>query len=179
MSLSKTLVFKLWSWMNTHKADAAAHHVKYTDVEAVTATERKSGFYAHRITTQITLPHNTLTTVIFNTEDFDLEDAYNTGTGAFIVKTKGYYLIGVTLLYVDMNDACYIYVDIHKSGTVLVHNRLTTGGGGYAAISCSTIVLLDIGDNVQCRTLHQNGNDRNIYAAYRYTNYYTYLLEKF
>lgn len=37
MGLIDAMVYKLWSWMTTHKADANAHHTKYTDAEAVAA----------------------------------------------------------------------------------------------------------------------------------------------
>jgi len=37
MSALKAFVYKLMSWMNTHKADASAHHTKYTNADAVDA----------------------------------------------------------------------------------------------------------------------------------------------
>ena len=102
-------------------------------------------------------------TVIFNSEDFDTANAYNTSTGEFTVPSVGKYYFTTACT----NSASYggMYLNIRKAGYHVI--RGTTFNANAGSVSANGIVECSAGQVVVVRL--ENGNQQNLSTASGHT----------
>lgn len=174
---------RIKSWVEsqiaTHKGDVSAHHTKYTNAEAISATERKSGFRVTRETTPQTIANLLITIVHFNNEVFDIDNEYNITTHEFTVKTKGYYFLSVNLTLQALSDGAMFATFIRSNGVNQAIGRVRAGSAGTGGVSVATVSLLNIGDVVKVWVFHNSGGNIDLNHGVGYCNFVGYLLEKY
>jgi C1q domain len=101
------------------------------------------------------IPHNTTTTVQFNTETLDTSGAWNTTTHTFTAPVAGVYEFDATLWYtvgVTLN-----YIDIRVNNTTSYRlAALSTGADANLQVHGSMTLPLAINDTVQFQATHTN-----------------------
>jgi hypothetical protein len=103
------------------------------------------------------------TTVIFNSEDFDTANAYNTSTGEFTVPSSGKYYFTT----VCTNSASYggMYLNIRKAGTHVIRGTSFNANAGSA--SANGIVNCTANEVVVVRL--ENGTQQNMSTSAGHT----------
>ena len=100
-----------------------------------------TAFSAYR-TTSITLSDSTFTTVVFDSEFFDSNSAFNTSTGVFTVPTTGNYLLGVNINFSDAqgNNSDHIFtLNINGTDYYLARSESTSNGTLFTEFTQSWI----------------------------------------
>ena len=123
----------------------------------------KSGapsFSARRNTTQ-NLATSTETVIIFNSEDHDTDDAYNTSTGEFTVPSGkgGVYQINAHLGIDDVNSGFIVRLRVFKNGSQFYGMRSQNIGAATNSITTTHIsatATLAAGDVIKCMGFHND-----------------------
>ena len=118
------------------------------------------------------LTQNTYTKVIFDTEVFDTDSAYDTSTGRFTCPTgkDGKYFFTSTI---SMNASyAYVQVDFYKNGSSIY--RGTAINTSTSATNINAVIDLSASDYVEvyCRQSHatnsaEGGNNHTHFHGYR------------
>jgi len=113
-----------------------------------------------------TIPNSTQTLVVFDTEVYDTDNAFNntsSGNGySFTVPSGqgGKYLLACSTRQDNFTTArFYITFQVNGSNTML---QDIGNGGLYATSNPVYIEDLSAGDYVQCKVFHQNGSSQNM-----------------
>jgi len=119
-------------------------------------------FYARRNSVQNTGVY------VFNVEEFDTHNAYNTSNGRFTAPVAGRY---VFTMYCISNGATSFWVEFRKNGTRVYNACPHTGNcGSYANVGGSIVVELAVNDyidiNAQSGSAYGGGNDHNGFLGY-------------
>jgi len=131
------------------------------DVNGISKNDNPA-FYARRNTTQSTGVY------IFNVEELDTHNAYDTSNGRFTVPVAGRYVFN---FFAISNGATAFWVEFRKNGT-RVYNAtpLTDNLGSYANIAGTIVVELVVNDyidiNVMSGSAYGGGNDHNGFCGY-------------
>lgn len=113
------------------------------------------------------IPNNTLTTVIFDDEEYDTLGEYNATTGVFTATVAGYYTVsgGCSCASAAFTAADFFTVEIIKnSSSAAVGNvdradaTITTNRSSYVTAT----VHLAIGETVCIKVIHTQGGALNI-----------------
>lgn len=177
MGLIDAMVYKLWTWMNTHKADANVHHTKYTDAEAVTAMgaigdgnplhhdkQQGRGFSSYLGNVQ-SIPNATYTTVIFDYEYFDTENEYSKSTGKYTPQTAGYYLCIGSVVFDTLADTKKFIIIVNKNTTMISVDRATVGGTDLCGGCVTAIAYMNGSTDYLVVQAYQNeGGAKNVLA---------------
>ena len=123
----------------------------------------KSGapsFSARRNTTQ-NLDTSTEAVIIFNSEDHDTDDAYNTSTGEFTVPSGkgGVYQINAHLGIDDVNSGFIVRLRVFKNGSQFYGMRSQNIGAATNSITTTHIsatATLAAGDVIKCMGFHND-----------------------
>ena len=123
----------------------------------------KSGapsFSARRNTTQ-NLDTSTEDVIIFNSEDHDTDDAYNTSTGEFTVPSGkgGVYQINAHLGIDDVNSGFIVRLRVFKNGSQFYGMRSQNIGAATNSITTTHIsatATLAAGDVIKCMGFHND-----------------------
>ena len=123
----------------------------------------KSGapsFSARRNTTQ-NLDTSTEAVIIFNSEDHDTDDAYNTSTGEFTVPSGkgGVYQINAHLGIDDVNSGFIVRLRVFKNGSQFYGMRSQNIGAATNSIlttHISATATLAAGDVIKCMGFHND-----------------------
>jgi len=95
-------------------------------------------------------------TIPFDSELYDRNSDFNTGTGYFVAPVTGIYYLSASVLLVGGSTKTGSYTDIYNvtQATSLVTKLESLGGSSILdnSSSCDTIVLLTAGDNISVTT---------------------------
>ena len=91
-------------------------------------------FLAHCATTNPSVPSGTATKVVFDTEEYDSDNCYDTSTGRFTPTVAGKYLFLTCIEWGSGSNGALI-IQIYKNGSLvkkIIHNdvRTLSGSGG-------------------------------------------------
>ena len=132
------------------------------------AMKNTPAFLANLSSTQ-SLSNNTDTTIIFDNEIFDTDNAYDTSTGIFTVPSgeAGKYFICADITLTATQSAAIYRSRITKNGTSTTVARGDIRPGDSISFSsgfaentppCSAIVDLAVGDTLRCFSRIESGN---------------------
>ena len=122
-------------------------------------------FHARRTSSQ-SIPNATDTIMIFDTEQFDTNSAYNTATGTFTVPSEegGKYCVYFGFRRNNWQSNRFVYNLFRADNSAYAGGDLTVTGvysGGYA----SNVIILSAGDTVRVGVYHDNGSTQSIKGA--------------
>lgn len=174
----------------THKNIAGAHHAKYLDSEAVTAMGAKGdtnplhhdkqtgrGFRAIK-TSALAVTTDTWTTVIFDTEEFDDENEYNSSDGKYTPQTAGYYIITGNAVFADLLDGNKYMMVLRKNGGVVAVNRGIMGAAGFGGAGPTAIIYLNgTTDYTLFQIFHDKGSNASLATTTGYNAFSGWLLQ--
>lgn len=118
-------------------------------------------FAASKGTTQ-SLPSGTFTTVLFDTEEFDVGSDYNTSTGKFVVPVTGYYLLTAGVQLDSLTDGTRGITKLMVGATEIARQVLHASHTQNLTPSVSTIAYLTASDEVTVEAYQITGGAINI-----------------
>ena len=110
------------------------------------------------------IAHNTTTTILFNSEVFDTDSAYNTSTGKFQPQTAGKYYI-YTILRNDGTGTYAVNTRITKNGSDVVGDNVTNNEGNASSVAFTTVDLNGSSDYVIVTIYQASGGAKNILGS--------------
>lgn len=113
-------------------------------------------------TTNQTIPSGILTTVTFPSEDYDLNNDFNSSTGIFTPPRAGYYVIMASVNWGSSNTSNGPrYISLIKNGTSVVD---VSGESRFGSIHSSihSVIYSDGSDNYTIQVLQGSGSNHDI-----------------
>ena len=130
---------------------------------------KQSGFSAYLSSNQ-SLNANGQRTIIFDTENYDIQGEYNTANGIFTAKEAGIYQLNTRLQINTEADKIYIaYVIVGSTDTATDRKHATIADS--MTVGISTILQLSAGDTVTIKALHNSTGAKNCLASNINTNF--------
>jgi hypothetical protein len=143
------------------------------DSEALKCTV---GFHATVSGVQ-SIPNNTITTIEFDTEVFDIGSDYNTGTYTFTCPVTGYYHFTAGAGIVDVSDGNGVQVYIFKNGaTFAAQVCYSAAGVNNPNPNVSIFTLCTSGDEISVSISHDDGSASNLTTSTATTYFCGYLV---
>ncbi len=175
-----TVSFYVSSVLNAIPATTGSVGTGYLADASVTQAKFASGVagngpaFAARITTTQTISINTNTKILFGTEIFDTNSAYDPATGRFQPAVAGYYHL-ISQVYFPANSSSYTTNEIQKNGVSFAISATASQSYVEACSNTSGIVYLNgTSDYVevyastgQTGTINLNSNSRFFGALVR------------
>ena len=129
------------------------------DGSGLTAVNTPS--FSARVSNTQNLATGTEAVIIFNSEDHDTDDAYDTSTGEFTVPAGkgGVYQINANLGIDDINSGFLVRLRIFKNGSIFYGLRAQNIGAAtntIATASISATATLAAGDVIKCMGFHND-----------------------
>ncbi|MBC6973459.1 ABC transporter permease [Bacillus sp. Xin] len=113
---------------------------------------RASAFRAVNTVNQ-NLPANTFIKVLFQNEQFDLANEYNPATSIFIPKTRGVYSVIAKIGFfpndTNLNYRARVEIRVNGNAAIAIDNDFFGPINFGNAVSVSTIIQLEVGDQVE------------------------------
>jgi len=106
----------------------------------------------------------TYTVIIFDTENYDKQNEYDTTNGKFTAATSGRYLVCATLRYETLGDGDYVRAAVYLNNGLFIYNQLIAGGALRLSPTISTIVNMAANDYITIKAYHNYGANRNVEA---------------
>jgi len=118
-----------------------------------------------------TITNSTHTIIIFNSEQFDTDSAYDTSTGRFTVPSgkAGKYYFNAMFRF-QSTSVTSVSIKFLKNGTDVV-NMNNTDTGAYPSINASLFIDLAVGDYITVTAFQGSGADRDLTGSTPYTNF--------
>jgi hypothetical protein len=130
-------------------------------------------FSAKRTSTQA-IAHNTMTTVLFDTEVFDSDGKYDPSTGKFTPTVVGKYFVQTNIVLGGLSDNDYLYWLLKKNGSTFSYGQIFSGGSNAEiGATISGTIDLDADDDVRVDVYQGSGSSKNlpangcVFSAYR------------
>lgn len=130
-----------------------------------TFTLTSEGFRAYRSGTTQSIAGNTLTTVIFNAEDFDEGADYNTSTGEWTVPATGWYDVATAIYINSIGSSDRVYADFAVNGSETFRFFDDTGFSNQVVVSGSFPMKLTAADVVTVRVIASDASGASINAG--------------
>ena len=136
-------------------------------------TNSTPAFSAKRTSTQA-IAHNTMTTVLFDTEVFDSDGKYDPSTGKFTPTVVGKYFVQTNIVLGGLSDNDYLYWLLKKNGSTFSYGQIFSGGSNAEiGATISGTIDLDADDDVRVDVYQGSGSSKNlpangcVFSAYR------------
>ena len=101
-------------------------------------------FRAHQTTANTGVASNTYTKVIFNVEDWDSDNCYDTSLYRFTPNVAGYYLMQVNCQIPYTSSAARVMPTLYKNGSLYAEGNAATGlSNQYPSAQCCWLVYLN------------------------------------
>ena len=118
------------------------------------------------------ISNGTYTTIIFNSEQYDTNNAYNTSNGRFTVPSgeSGKYFFYGHYRY-QTASSFNSNIEIHKNGSQVAH----FGGGtksNYPSNSISYSADLSVGDYIEVKAWQESGGSLDLTGNIAYTSFF-------
>jgi hypothetical protein len=110
------------------------------------------------------IAHNTTTTILFDSEVFDTDSAYDPATGKFQPQTAGKYYI-YTILRNDGTGTYEVNTRITKNGSDVVGDNVTDNEGNASSVAFTTVDLNGSSDYVIVTIYQPSGGAKNIVGS--------------
>jgi hypothetical protein len=109
------------------------------------------------------VPDQTYTIMNLNTENFDIQNEFNTATYRYTATKAGLYLVVGMITYTDMTDQSAGYVVIRKNGVdyLAVLARQSASSAGYLSPIGLDIAQLAVGDYLELFAWQNKGSNAN------------------
>ena len=120
----------------------------------------------------LSIANSTDTIIVFDTEDFDTDSAYNVSDGKFTVPSgKGgkYFFHTFTRYQYAAETLKNFNMQIHVNNSRVAQTNLR--GAVYTGIACSTLANLSAGDYVQVKVQHDIGSATEITSIAGYNEF--------
>jgi len=112
------------------------------------------------------IPNDTLTTVQFDTEEFDTQNEHNTGTYTTTVSTAGIRQVSIIIRYVEtIADTTWIDIYLYKNGNVYTYIKSAPGRTTSIGHSLSVAMKLDANDTLCVKVKQGDGAARMLDSA--------------
>jgi len=144
--------------------------IKRVDYSLIKPTNTPS-FSVYRDAT-LSISNSTDTIIVFDTEDFDTDSAYNVSDGKFTVPSgKGgkYFFHTFTRYQYAAETLKNFNMQIHVNNSRVAQTNLR--GAVYTGIACSTLANLSAGDYVQVKVQHDIGSATEITSIAGYNEF--------
>ena len=106
---------------------------------------------------------STDTVVVFNSEQLDTNNEYDTGTGLFTASATGYYMVNCGIYFDDtLSSGQLSRVLIQKNGSSTRVWPVTSAGSNAPSIQTFDIVSASVGDTIACAVYQNSGSSKNI-----------------
>ena len=101
-------------------------------------------FKAHQTTANTGVASNTYTKVIFNVEDWDTDNCYDTSLYRFTPNVNGYYLIQANCQITYTSTAARVMPTLYKNGSLWAEGNAGTGmSNQWPSTQCNWLVNLN------------------------------------
>ena len=111
---------------------------------------------ASRITSAQSIPNNTGTTIVFNSETNDDEGCYNTTNGVFTVPAGGTYQITARVIFAS-NATGYRYATVRRNGGASKGLLFDACSSERAFLNISDSLICDAGDTLDISVIQTSG----------------------
>jgi len=118
-------------------------------------------FYA-RASTDQTISNNTTTTVVFDFENFDTNNAFASNTFTVPSGEAGKYFFYTNVTYINPNSTGYRNLYFYKNSTQYIELQRETDDTTRNNLNLSTIMDLSVGDTVTARVIQTSGTDMTL-----------------
>jgi|APSaa5957512535_1039671.scaffolds.fasta_scaffold196686_1 hypothetical protein len=143
----------------------AAQLIDASITSAKLGTDAKNTPAFHAIlSSDQSIAHNTTTTILFDSEVFDTDSAYDTSTGKFTPQTAGKYYI-YTVLRNDGTGTYEVNTRITKNGSDVVGDNVTDNEGSASSVTFTTVDLNGSSDYVIITIYQPSGGAKNIVGS--------------
>jgi hypothetical protein len=131
-----------------------------------------SRFYATLSANQ-DIASGSFATVICDSESFDGDSEYNTGTGLFTAGANGYYIFTCCAgLGEAVNDGDVLIIALDKNaGTYVAQSRCMASAGSYLNATCSVVVYMAANDTMSVQVYHNYGANRELSSTAGWTQF--------
>lgn len=109
------------------------------------------------ISTDQSIPSNSAEKVEFDSEDFDIQNEFNTSTNRFTVTKNGTYVIIISNNYKGTADQSLHDIRLRKNGADIFYRSLYSSGSGSFATVASSVVDLDASDYIELFVVQTTG----------------------
>ena len=123
--------------------------------------------------------NNTSTVIVFNSEHYDTDSAYDTSTGAFTVPSGkgGKYNIFFTIFIDDLDDQDVLLGIIYKNGSattnpVYQNQVFASKGTQNTFLNFSSVMSLSDSDYIEVYVQHDQGANQNLRAPHSHFGAY-------
>lgn len=118
-----------------------------------------------------TISNSSHTIIIFNSEQFDTDSAYDTSTGRFTVPSgkAGKYYFNAMYRF-QSTSVTNLNIKFQKNGTDVV-NMQNYDTGQYPSINASLFIDLTVGDYITVTAFQGSGANRDLTGGVAYTNF--------
>ncbi len=130
-------------------------------------------FRATRNTLQV-IPDAAATTMLFTTEDYNPQGAYDSATGIFTVPSgaTGVYSVAATVAVILVNASSLLYIAIFVNGTEVSRgDQLEAHSAGAFSASVSDHLNLVPEDEVLIKVFHSDGANRNTEGTSKFNHF--------
>ena len=110
------------------------------------------------------IDHNTTTTILFDSEVFDTDSAYDASTGKFQPQTAGKYYV-YTVLRNDGTGTYEVNTRITKNGSDVFGDNVTDNEGSASSVTSTTVDLNGSSDYVIITIYQPSGVSKNIVGS--------------
>ena len=132
-----------------------------------------------RLSANYSLAHNVNTRLIFDAEDYDTDNIYNTATGFAIVAQAGYYDIKARVTLAPGNGVdCLLLVSLWKNGAPFIassaQSAVLAASGGEVQAVLADVVYLDTGEYIEIRAYQYNytsATAKNVIAGATFSSF--------
>jgi len=118
-------------------------------------------FYA-RASVDQTISNNTTTTVVFDFENFDTNNAFASNTFTVPSGEAGKYFFYTNVSYINPNSTGYRNLYFYKNSTQYIELQRLTDDTARDNLNLSTIMDLSVGDTVTARVIQTSGTDMTL-----------------
>ena len=141
--------------------------IKRIDVSLIKSTNTPA--FRAGLSSAQTISNSSHTVIVFDSEQFDTDSAYDNSNGKFTVPSgeAGKYFFYAHFRF-QQAAVFHTAIEIHKNGSQVVHIE-AQNNGDYPSCQASYICDLSAGDYIQATAYHVRGSDTDLTGNINYT----------
>ena len=136
-----------------------------------------------RLSGNVSVSHNVATLVPFNSEDFDSNSSFNTGTSKFQPSIAGYYFVSANIAFEGGGARNYAYaLTFHKNGSRYAHTAYRTAATNNSDNNANVSAMVYLNGSTDFISTYFYQYDYtsqlsvNIYGAYQLSYFSAFLV---